>query len=384
VEAVNQFGFSQLGLWMIYLPADRLVNATQGVRDVTPPWMTWAALALVVVLAGVAGAILHKLLARNEAHTKKGEVVPGELAMLRGVIADLPDTFFVKDTESRFLLANLAAAKNVGANSVAEMLGKTDFDFFPKEIAETFFENERRVLDGSMAHVSKEERIKDADGKTRVLLTTKVPLTDHAGKTAGLVGIGRDVTELKAVEAQLERARDELAFKAAHDSLTGLMNRAAILEQLEHELARCTREKGSLAVLLADLDHFKKINDGYGHPAGDEVLRETAHRLLNSVRIYDLVGRYGGEEFLIVLPSCSSTAVAMARAEQMRSDLAAAPVWTEHGPITATMSMGVLVTDERHFAAAAAMHDVDLALYEAKESGRNRCTLVAAAVAGVR
>lgn len=341
--------------------------------------MVWTALALMVVLSGLAGAIVQRLRTNAVTRARKDEVIPGELAMLRAVIANMPDTIFVKDAESRFVLANLAAAKNVGANNSAELLGKTDFDFFPKEIAEVFFENERRVLDGSMTHVNKEERITDASGTTRYLLTTKVPLTDYTGKTNGLVGIGRNVTELKAVESQLENARDELAFKAAHDALTGLINRAAILEHLDRELARCAREKGSVAVLLADLDHFKKINDTYGHATGDEVLRETAHRLLNSVRIYDLVGRYGGEEFLIVLPSCSSAAVAMARAEQMRNDLSRGPVWTEHGPIPVTMSLGVLVTGARHLTAAAAMHDADLALYAAKNQGRDRCCLAGAA-----
>lgn len=357
----------------------RTAQVALGIPAGSQPWMVWSSLALVVVLSGLAGAIAQKLRTNAVVRARKDEVIPGELAMLRAVIANMPDTIFVKDAESRFVLANLAAAKNVGANNSAELLGKTDFDFFPKEIAEVFFENERRVLDGSMTHVNKEERITDASGTTRYLLTTKVPLTDYTGKTNGLVGIGRNITELKAVESQLENARDELAFKAAHDALTGLINRAAILEHLDRELARCAREKGSVAVLLADLDHFKKINDTYGHATGDEVLRETAHRLLNSVRIYDLVGRYGGEEFLIVLPSCSSAAVAMARAEQMRNDLSRGPVWTEHGPIPVTMSLGVLVTGARHLTAAAAMHDADLALYAAKNQGRDRCCLAGAA-----
>jgi diguanylate cyclase (GGDEF)-like protein/PAS domain S-box-containing protein len=384
VEALLQIDFSLVSIAASVAASEaaggmRTAQVALGIPAGSQPWMVWSSLALVVVLSGLAGAIAQKLRTNAVVRARKDEVIPGELAMLRAVIANMPDTIFVKDAESRFVLANLAAAKNVGANNSAELLGKTDFDFFPKEIAEVFFENERRVLDGSMTHVNKEERITDASGTTRYLLTTKVPLTDYTGKTNGLVGIGRNVTELKAVESQLENARDELAFKAAHDALTGLINRAAILEHLDRELARCAREKGSVAVLLADLDHFKKINDTYGHATGDEVLRETAHRLLNSVRIYDLVGRYGGEEFLIVLPSCSSAAVAMARAEQMRNDLSRGPVWTEHGPIPVTMSLGVLVTGARHLTAAAAMHDADLALYAAKNQGRDRCCLAGAA-----
>ncbi|MGB6693195.1 MAG: GGDEF domain-containing protein, partial [Terracidiphilus sp.] len=358
----------------------RPIEAATRITGGNDGWLERAAFGAAILLSAAAGAIFHKLLGDARTLATGGEVVSGELAMLRAVIANLPDTIFVKDVESRFLLANLAAARNVGADSGAEVLGKTDFDFFPRRVAEVFFENEREVLETGLPQVSKEERITDANGETRYMLTTKVPFVDFAGEIIGLIGIGRNVTAMKAVEAELERARDELKFKASHDSLTRLLNHEAILEQLEHELARCAREHRSIAVMLADLDGFKAINDTYGHLVGDEVLREVSRLLQNRVRSYDLVGRYGGEEFLIVLSSCSAAEVAMARAEQVRSDLAISSILTSRGPISITMSIGVLVSDEEQQASVLqVIHDVDAALYAAKQGGRNCCCFAAPA-----
>ena len=122
-----------------------------------------------------------------------------------------------------------------------------------------------------------------------------------------------DLQELKArlragkrileLQEQLVGAREQLRVQATHDSLTGLFNRPAILEHLEREIVRSNREKKPMAVIMADLDHFKEINDTYGHQAGDCVLQETTRRMASSCRAYDFVGRYGGEEFLVVVPS---------------------------------------------------------------------------------
>jgi two-component system cell cycle response regulator len=100
------------------------------------------------------------------------------------------------------------------------------------------------------------------------------------------------------LEDKLVEAREQMRFKATHDALTSLSNRGAIMELLGRELARSHREATSTVIMMGDVDHFKSINDTYGHPVGDEVLQEIARRLLSCVRSYDFVGRYGGEEFL--------------------------------------------------------------------------------------
>jgi two-component system, cell cycle response regulator len=177
------------------------------------------------------------------------------------------------------------------------------------------------------------------------------------------------------LEDRLVEARETMRFKATHDHLTFLFNRGVIVDLLERELARTLREKGCTIVILGDLDHFKIVNDTYGHLVGDEVLRETARRLLGSVRSYDFVGRYGGEEFLLVLNNCD-TSQALLRAEEVRKAVACPPIQTASGPLSVTMSMGVLSSrDWAQRNAAEMLCEVDAALYRAKASGRNRSEL---------
>jgi two-component system cell cycle response regulator len=173
------------------------------------------------------------------------------------------------------------------------------------------------------------------------------------------------------LEGELVRAREHMRFKATHDALTMIWNRGVIMDLLSRELSRSQREHGSTVLLLADLDHFKSVNDKFGHLVGDEVLKEVSRRLLGSIRSYDFVGRYGGEEFLIVLNNCNSNS-AMARAEEIRIAIAAKPIQTQAGALPLTMSIGVLLSHEwGPRPMQELMQEVDLALYAAKAAGRN-------------
>jgi len=173
------------------------------------------------------------------------------------------------------------------------------------------------------------------------------------------------------LEDRLIEAREDMRYRATHDALTSLWNRGVILELLERELIRSHREGTATVILLGDLDHFKRVNDTHGHLAGDEVLRETARRLLASVRAYDFVGRYGGEEFLVVLNNCNP-ACSLARAEEIRKTIEKRPVQTVTGMVPVTMSLGLLISQEWGLRPAEALlREVDAALYAAKEAGRN-------------
>lgn len=181
------------------------------------------------------------------------------------------------------------------------------------------------------------------------------------------------------LEDNLVEAREQMHYKATHDSLTSLLNRGMIVELLTRELARARREKSCTVVILGDVDHFKAVNDTYGHPVGDEVLREISRRLLGSVRSYDFVGRYGGEEFLVVLNNCKATH-ALSRAEQIRNAVYRIPVPTTIGPLPITMSLGALASlGEEPKNVDEVLCEVDHALYEAKGAGRNCCRLAGAA-----
>jgi two-component system, cell cycle response regulator len=190
-----------------------------------------------------------------------------------------------------------------------------------------------------------------------------------------------DPAELKArlrtglrilqLEDKLVEAREDMRFKATHDPLTGLFNRGVIVDLLAREVARTKRDDSCGTVLLGDVDHFKSVNDTRGHVVGDEVLREISRRILASVRSYDYVGRYGGEEFLVVLNNCDASSSA-SRAEQIRQAIADAPVQTAWGAIPVTMSFGVLSTRDCGLRSVEeVLHEVDAALYQAKATGRN-------------
>lgn len=183
---------------------------------------------------------------------------------------------------------------------------------------------------------------------------------------------GRRVIEL---QEQLVKARESLRFEAMHDSLTGLLNRGAVLEQLGKELVRATRRGAPVAVLMGDLDHFKHINDTHGHAAGDAVLRETARRLKAGVRAYDSIGRLGGEEFIAVLPECDAK-TGLSVATRLCRSLADQPTQYNGAAISHSISIGVASTDQ--FASARAdelMRAADAALYRAKHAGRSRALL---------
>jgi diguanylate cyclase (GGDEF)-like protein len=177
------------------------------------------------------------------------------------------------------------------------------------------------------------------------------------------------------LEDSLVEAREQMRFKATHDDLTSLWNRGVIMDLLGRELTRSQRENVCTAVILGDLDHFKNVNDTYGHLVGDQVLREVARRLLLSVRSYDFVGRYGGEEFLTVLNNCRPDS-AVGRAEQIRKSICTRPIHTDAGPLQVTMSLGVLLSCEwGQRSAEELLNHADAALYAAKSEGRNRVKL---------
>jgi diguanylate cyclase (GGDEF)-like protein len=183
---------------------------------------------------------------------------------------------------------------------------------------------------------------------------------------------GRRVIEL---QEQLVKARESLRFEAMHDSLTGLLNRGAVLEQLTKELVRASRRGSPVSVLMGDLDHFKVINDTHGHAAGDAVLRETARRLKAGMRAYDSVGRLGGEEFIAVLPECDAK-TGLSVAHRLCRSLADAPTPYGGNSIAHSISIGVAATDQ--FGSARAdelIRAADAALYRAKHAGRSRALL---------
>ncbi|HZQ19785.1 MAG TPA: diguanylate cyclase [Terriglobales bacterium] len=191
---------------------------------------------------------------------------------------------------------------------------------------------------------------------------------DELSELAGTVNAM--LSAIQKAKFELLQAQESLRFHAEHDSLTGVLNRRAIRDVLRRELARCRRENQTLGVMLADVDHFKRINDHYGHGAGDAVLLTVVQRISSTLRPYDLVGRYGGEEFLIVAPGCDLE-LTQKLAERIRSAVGDVSVDLGSEKVTVTLSVGVTLgtsDSDPEFLVAAA----DSGMYQAKRQGRNR------------
>jgi diguanylate cyclase (GGDEF)-like protein len=191
----------------------------------------------------------------------------------------------------------------------------------------------------------------------------------------GLAVLRRRVKQQTAtIRAQLEEThalKEAAEFQATHDGLTGLLNRKAVLDMLQRESLLAARNRTTTGVIMLDLDHFKRINDTWGHAAGDDVIREAVRRILPAVRSTDWVGRYGGEEFLVVLPKIEPDDIRVC-AERIRSAICAVPIDTDGTSLQVTASLGATAASFPLHTTKDAIIAADLALYDAKHSGRNR------------
>jgi diguanylate cyclase (GGDEF)-like protein len=226
-----------------------------------------------------------------------------------------------------------------------------------------------RMLDGSKVGTlcvmdTRPRRLREADLETLRFL-------------AGWVQDELQMQILNEGQAALVAERDELRRRTLLDPLTRAWNRDAVLEVLERELARAARDGSPLSIIMADVDHFKDVNDTFGHPAGDRVLLGVVANLRAAVRPYDAVGRFGGEEFLTVLPHCDRRA-ALTIAERMRGKVEAECFETASGVVRATLSLGVATLVPMPGAEAPGLIEAaDRALYRAKADGRNRVAIAA-------
>ncbi|NOT28123.1 MAG: diguanylate cyclase [Acidobacteria bacterium] len=239
------------------------------------------------------------------------------------------------------------------------------------------------ILDWMMPNVDGVEvcraiRATQAHGYVYVILLTSLDTEENmvAGFEAGAddyITKPFRVHELRArirTGVRIVELHQQLTSAAMHDPLTGLLNRRAFFEIFEKEVARARRQQLPLALLMCDLDHFKEVNDQHGHPAGDAVLREAAQRLRSRVRSTDIVGRYGGEEFVLALPGCSLKQ-AVTIGEHLRDCISAEPFITPGGRLNMTTSVGVVTTWDMA-EAGHLLKTADEALYRAKANGRNR------------
>lgn len=202
------------------------------------------------------------------------------------------DYIYIKDKEHRFLFLSNALAKITNHDSWQDVVGKTDFDIFPEELAKVYFEEQKMVVEKGKELVGIEEPYYDENGKQCWVSTNKKPMHSSNGEIIGLIGISRDITKIKELE-------EELIKKASYDNLTGLLNREIFFQYSSQQLRLLKRNNQAAAIIFIDLDQFKPVNDIYGHKAGDYVLVTIAKRLKSNLRDSDIICRFGGDEFVV-------------------------------------------------------------------------------------
>lgn len=302
----------------------------------------------------------------------------------RSLFEQTNDAVFILDLAGQHLAVNEGAAYMLGY-TVEEMIGLSMLDI-SAEIDES-----SKILDRLIAGENipiYERKFRRKNGQVFPVEINVKLVQDNDGNPLHIQSVVRDISRRKQAEealknaneqlmlhiAEVEKLHEELSEQALHDPLTGLYNRRYLAEMLEREIMRAEREQIFLGIIVSDIDHFKKINDTYGHQVGDKLLVETASLMKRSTRGMDIVCRYGGEEFIMVLPGADAASAAR-RAETIRQECARVILSHAGEDLTVTISFGVASYPEHGKNAEEIIIKADKALYQSKEAGRNRVTI---------
>ncbi len=300
----------------------------------------------------------------------------------------LPDMLWVKDLDGKYIYVNQAICDGLlMAKDTQEPIGKDDVFFALRErethkdkpdwhtFGELCFNSDQDVIDNNKA--MKFEEWGNVKGKLMYLEVYKAPFYDKDGNIVGTVGAGRDITEMKKVQTDLEESlkilsnqKIQLAYQENHDSLTNLPNRILFLDRLKQAIQIGKRYNNYLAVLFIDLDHFKEINDSLGHNIGDKLLVEVAKRMKSVLRASDTLSRFGGDEFTIIVNYINKVED-LSRIIQTIMDLFKKPIKIENNTLYVNMSIGISIYPNDAKEVNDLLKHADAAMYKAKESGRN-------------
>jgi len=367
-----------------------------------PAWV-WPALALTgLLLMMVTTSAAHyarlsrRLSAEMDSRAAAEAALRASEERYRRLAEQSKDVIWTVDLETLRFTYISQAIESARGYKPEEVIGQPMADSLSAEsfarVMALLDEHRQRLLAGDATAISGMAEIEQVhkDGSLVPAEVMASFLLDDSGTPVALLGIARNNAERRAAEAQLRAANERLQQQldeigqlqealreqAIRDSLTGCFNRRYLDETLERELWRARREGYPLAVVILDLDHFKQINDTYGHLAGDEVLRVLAERLRTDIRHEDVLCRYGGEEFVILMPRMPLS-IAAERAERWRASIAAIRVRFGSFELRFTSSAGVAAYPDHARMPDDLMHCADLALYQAKENGRNRVVVFA-------
>jgi len=305
---------------------------------------------------------------------------PNKLAyqevILRAVINSSPDLISYKDyinTDGMYFGCNNAFEAFVG-RSEEEIIGRTDEELFGRQQGSAIRRKDRKVLESGEDHVD-EFWGKYPDGRDVLFHTRRTLLRDDAGTVIGLLTVSRDMTKEHRYKTRLEESERRYKELANTDELTGIPNRRLFFEIAEENLQIAKRENTPLSVLMMDLDNFKTINDSYGHLTGDQALRHVVSIVTGRIRQSDIMARYAGDEFVVLLHNTDGEN-AKKIAQEIKGLLLKNPLMTDEGiMVPVTLSIGVVMRrDEQEIEEI--LKRADDALYLAKHHGRNRVELI--------
>ncbi len=357
-------------LQTLAIPPDDPICICYVARDGRPVWLE----AYVRVTMDTEGKpLIIDGIARDVTERKQAErALQHQQQFLRRIIDSNPAIICARDRAGRFTLVNQTLADMYGT-TVEALLGKTDAEMQldASEVAQ-IRQQDQQVLDSGTDLIIPERRIVDVHGQTHYVSIIKRPLYMSDGTADQVLVVATDITTRKLAEEQLQSLNEQLQQHAIHDALTGLYNRRYLNETLPRELLYAERHRQAIGVLMLDIDHFKYINDTYGHDAGDALLRAIGAFLRNNIRSTDIACRYGGEEFTLVLVG-TSLYDAWQRAEDIRAGVKTLVVQHQCYILnTITASVGVAVFPDHSLTAEGLLKAADRALYQAKRSGRDR------------
>jgi diguanylate cyclase (GGDEF)-like protein len=310
--------------------------------------------------------------------------LPDSLPLLTEIVDRINVGVFVVDRQMNIVLWN-TFMENYSERSAQELVGNNLFEQFP-ELPKAWFEQKINnvLLLKNFAFTSWEHRPylfkfqhnRPITGGIDVMRQncTLLPIKGESGAVEYVCVTVFDATDTSIYQEMLQDAIKSLAEASNRDGLTGVFNRRFLQETLEAEFSRAKRYSGKLSFIIIDLDHFKAINDNHGHLAGDEALKVAAKRIGEDLRLSDIMGRYGGEEFGVVLPE---TTIEGARitAERIREALQREPVIYQNKEIKLSASLGVTELRPDTCSVDALLEEADKALYQSKENGRNQVTV---------
>lgn len=293
---------------------------------------------------------------------------------LRLILDNIPQFIFWKDRNSVYLGCNYNFARIAGLHSPDEIVGKTDYDLpWTKQEADFYRQCDAQIMATNRGEYHILETPVQADGKQAWLDTNKIPLHDSEGHVVGILGSYEDITERQMQE-------EKIRYQAMHDLLTGLPNRTLFNEQLALCLAQAQQSEGMLAIMFLDLDRFKTINDTLGHAVGDRLLQEVTQRLTSCLRQTDMVARWGGDEFTLLVSPVNHVQEASAIAQRLLDALK--PAFTlDDGQTNRTLSLhistsiGIALYPQDGENPETLLRNADAALYRAKQQGRNNYQL---------